>query len=132
VLTTDQWGDYLIYRLHPRYRAFIDGRSDFYDAQVRDDYLALMGAKWNWKQVMDRYGFEAALLPLDWPLGSLLKSDSDWELLYDDGHALYFERRVGAAHGEWSTGEPESRMALELALSEGPVHPRGNLLGRLK
>ena len=92
VLTTDQWGDYLIYRLHPRYRAFIDGRSDFYDPQVRDDYLALMGAQWNWEQLLERYEFEAALLPLDWPLGSLLKKSSDWELIYDDGQSLYFER----------------------------------------
>jgi hypothetical protein len=94
VLTTDQWGDYLIYRLHPRYRAFIDGRSDFYDPQVRDDYLALMSANWNWEQLIDRYGFEAALLPLDWPLASLLKKRPGWELIYDDGQALYFERRA--------------------------------------
>ena len=94
VLTTDQWGDYLIYRLHPRYRAFIDGRSDFYDPQVRDDYLALMGANWNWRQLLERYEFDSALLPLDWPLASLLKQSSDWELIYDDGQALYFQRRA--------------------------------------
>jgi hypothetical protein len=93
VLTTDQWGDYLIYRLYPRYRAFIDGRSDFYDPRVRDDYLALMGANWNWPQLLERYEFDSALLPLDWPLGSLLKSSPEWELIYDDGQALYFERR---------------------------------------
>ena len=78
VLTTDQWGDYLIYTLHPEYRAFIDGRSDFYDPQVRDDYLALMGANWNWEQLLERYEFDAALLPLDWPLGSLLKNSAGW------------------------------------------------------
>ena len=103
VLTTDQWGDYLIYRLHPRYHAFIDGRSDFYDPQVRDDYLDLMGAKWNWEQLLARYEFEAALLPLDWPLGSLLKKSPEWELVYDDGQALYFERK-GAPKGLLRSG----------------------------
>ncbi len=32
IFTFDQWGDYLIYRLYPRTRVFIDGRSDFYGA----------------------------------------------------------------------------------------------------
>jgi hypothetical protein len=95
VLTTDQWGDYLIYRLHPQYHAFIDGRSDFYAPEIRDDYLSLMGAHWNWERLMDRYEFQAALLPLDWPLASLLKKHADWELIYDDGQALYFERKAG-------------------------------------
>jgi hypothetical protein len=133
VLTTDQWGDYLIYRLHPRYRAFIDGRSDFYDPQVRDDYLALMGAKWNWEELLDRYDFEAALLPLDWPLGSLLKARSDWELIYDDGQSLYFERRAGdraiAEARSEANGGTFSPMPLG---SEAQESSRANLLGRLK
>lgn len=133
VLTTDQWGDYLIYRLHPRYHAFIDGRSDFYDPQVRDDYLALMGAAWNWERLLERYELDSALLPLDWPLGSLLKKSPDWRLVYDDGQALYFERtaagstiaqgRFGAAQ---AGGEP-----LPL-LSRSREHSRANFLGRLK
>ncbi len=35
IFTYDQWGDYLIYRLYPRIRVFIDGRSDFYGARFR-------------------------------------------------------------------------------------------------
>ncbi|MCB1019650.1 MAG: hypothetical protein KDC27_06955 [Acidobacteria bacterium] len=118
VLTTDQWGDYLIYRLHPEYHAFIDGRSDFYDPQVRDDYLALMGAKWNWASLLARYEFDAVLAPLDWPLGNLLKTDANWELVYDDGQALYFERR-----------RPSSEPAAGARYEEPP---RANLLGRLR
>src|SRR5205814_8960210 len=30
VFTSDQWGDYLIYRFYPDQQGFIDGRSDFY------------------------------------------------------------------------------------------------------
>src|SRR5579863_3105836 len=39
ILTTDQWGDYLIYRFYPRGRVFVDGRSDFYGPEVGRDYL---------------------------------------------------------------------------------------------
>jgi hypothetical protein len=133
VLTTDQWGDYLIYSLHPEYHAFIDGRSDFYDPQVRDDYLALMGAAWNWESLLDRYEFDSALLPLDWPLGSLLKSSPDWELIYDDGQALYFERKAApntTARDRFGSeeGAPGPLALLSLSAQE----PRANLLGRLK
>ena len=30
LLTTDQWGDYIIYCFYPRQKVFMDGRSDFY------------------------------------------------------------------------------------------------------
>jgi hypothetical protein len=133
VLTTDQWGDYLIYRLHPRYHAFIDGRSDFYDPEVRDDYLALMGANWNWERLMDRYEFDSALLPLDWPLASLLKKRPDWVLVYDDGQALYFEREaVKNMTAQERFGLQGDASEGLLLLSEGQDGPRANLLGRLK
>ena len=92
VLTTDQWGDYLIYRLYPRFKVFIDGRSDFYAPQVRDDYLALMGSKWDWESRLDRYEFDALLLPVEWSLAAVVKERSDWRVVYDDGQALLFER----------------------------------------
>ena len=93
VLSTDQWGDYLVYRFYPEYKTFIDGRSDFYDPAVRDEYLALMNGKWGWQRLLDKYEFEAALLPSSWALTSTLKLDPGWRLVYDDGAALYFERR---------------------------------------
>ncbi len=61
VLTSDQWGDYLIYRLNPQYRAFFDGRSDFYAPQIREDYIALMSATWDWQDKTDRYEFDSVL-----------------------------------------------------------------------
>jgi hypothetical protein len=92
LLSTDQWGDYLVYRFHPALKVFIDGRSDFYAPQIRDDYLVLMNSKWGWQGALERHGFEAALLPASWALSQTLKLDPDWRLLYDDGEALYFER----------------------------------------
>lgn len=92
ILSTDQWGDYLIYRFHPNTKVFIDGRSDFYDPQVRDDYVDLLGPKWGWQQTMEKYRFDGALIPVNWALASALKIDDDWSLVYDDGTALFFER----------------------------------------
>jgi hypothetical protein len=92
LLSTDQWGDYLVYRFYPEFKTFIDGRSDFYDPSIRDEYVALMNGKWGWQKIMDKHGFEAALLPASWALTSTLKIDPGWRLVYDDGEALFFER----------------------------------------
>ena len=84
ILTSDQWADYLIYRLYPRQRVFFDGRSDFYGAEVGADYQALYSATGGWSEALDRYGFEIALLPRDWPLAAVLERDPAWRLVDRD------------------------------------------------
>jgi hypothetical protein len=95
VLTSDQWGDYLIYRLYPRTRVFYGGRSDFYGQAIGEDYRVLLLAGRSSREVMARYGFTAALLPLDWPLGQILEQDPDWRVAYRDRHAVLLQRGRG-------------------------------------
>ncbi|HEY3741615.1 MAG TPA: hypothetical protein VGL53_17305, partial [Bryobacteraceae bacterium] len=92
LLTTDQWGDYLIYLNYPKQRVFVDGRSDFYGPEVGNQYLQLLQGQYQWKSLLEKHGFDHVLAPLDWPLASLLKSDPDWKLLDDTGKAVLFER----------------------------------------
>jgi hypothetical protein len=92
VLAPDQWADYLIYRLYPRARVFFDGRSDFYGPAAMDDYRVLLGAGETWSQVMARYGFTVALLPLDWPLGRILEREPGWRVVDRDKQAVLLER----------------------------------------
>ncbi len=92
VLTSDQWGDYLIYRMYPRTRVFFDGRSDFYGEAIGEDYRILQAAGRNTSEVMARYGFTAALLPLDWPLGQILEREPDWREIYRDRQAVLLVR----------------------------------------
>ena len=94
VLTSDQWADYLIYRLYPRQRVFFDGRSDFYGPAIGRDYAALLGAAPGWRELVDRYGFETALLPMDWPLGRVLENDREWTVVYRDRVSLLLARRL--------------------------------------
>jgi len=96
ILTSDQWADYLIYRLYPRTQVFFDGRSDFYGEAVGNDYQELLVAGRRSTQVIERYGFTAALLPLDWPLGQILERDAGWRVVYRDRQAVLLERRTGA------------------------------------
>ena len=87
ILTTDQWADYLIY-VNPAQKVFIDGRSDFYGPQVGNDYLRLTSGAWDWRQLLDKYRFDLALLPVDSPLATILKQAPDWRVLVDDGKRI--------------------------------------------
>jgi hypothetical protein len=93
ILSSDQWGDYLIYRFYPRVRVFVDGRSDFYGQEYGKDYIHLAGGNYRWPQVMDKYRFDLALIPVEWPLAELLKRDPAWRVKQDDGMAILLERR---------------------------------------
>lgn len=93
VLTTDQWGDYLIYRNYPKQKVFVDGRSDFFGKEIGDQYLHMLQGHWDWEALLDKHGFEVVLSPVEWPLASLLKRHKDWELVDDDKKALLFVRR---------------------------------------
>jgi len=101
ILTSDQWADYLIYRFYPRQRVFFDGRSDFYGPDLGADYVRLAGAQDGCRQLLDRYRFEVALLPRDWPLGALLDGDGGWKREYRDAVATLYVRQ----------GIPEARRA---------------------
>lgn len=92
ILTSDQWGDYLIFRLYPRTRVFFDGRSDFYGPALGADYSALQAGAPGWRERMARYGFEVALLPRQWALAAELGDDPEWQRVYQDSTAVLFRR----------------------------------------
>jgi hypothetical protein len=92
VFTSDQWGDYLIYRGWPRQKVFVDGRSDYYGRAVADDYLALMYGRRGWENLFRKYAFNLVLVPLDWPLASLLDKDPKWRRIREDKLGVLYER----------------------------------------
>ena len=92
VFTSDQWGDYLIYRGWPSQRVFIDGRSDFYGPSVGKDYLRLMGGRPGWENLLRDYRIGLALVPADWPLRSLLAGVPGWQLVRSDRLAALYAR----------------------------------------
>lgn len=94
VLTSDQWADYLIYRLYPRQRVFFDGRSDFYGPSLGAEYRLLQVAGTGWREALRRHGFERALLPRDWPLSTMLDREPGWRRVYEDAAGVLFVRKA--------------------------------------
>jgi hypothetical protein len=90
IFTFDQWGDYLIYRLYPRTKVFVDGRSDFYGDDFEEKCIAVLGVKYDWEKTLGGFGVDTILLPPSAPLAGALKESSRWRVVYDDGVALVF------------------------------------------
>ncbi len=96
VFAPDEWGDYLIYRLYPDVKVFIDGRFDFYGSRFTEKYLDVMNVKYDWEDNLKRYGIQTVLLPVDAALAGALKQSARWRPVYDDGVAIAF-RAAGPA-----------------------------------
>jgi len=86
----DQWGGYLIYRLFPHYKTFLDGRSDMYGEDLLNEYLKLLQAEYGWKQLVEKYQIQWMLLPVKNPLATVLKESSQWQVIYDDPVSIIF------------------------------------------
>ncbi len=89
------WGGYLIWRLYPRERVFIDGRSDVYsltDDFVVREYLKAYTASADWREPLDRYGVRLVLVEPEAPLAAQLAQAAGWRQLYADQHAVMYER----------------------------------------
>jgi len=99
VFAPDQWGDYLIYRLYPGTRVFLDGRSDFYGPDFVQKAVDALNVNYGWQQTLDKFKVNTILLPPSMPLAGALKECSRWRLVYDDGVALVF-RSASRTGGE--------------------------------
>jgi hypothetical protein len=89
-----QWGGYLIYRLWPSIRVFDDGRTDFYGPRFVEQGLRTWEAGPDWAEILAQYRVNAALLPVDSPLATVLGESAEWKLMYSDRVALMFVKKT--------------------------------------
>jgi hypothetical protein len=90
IFTFDQWGDYLIYRLYPETKVFMDGRSDYYGSAFNQKYLDVITVNYGWESTLARFGVDTVLMPPGSPLAGALKESARWRVVYDDGIAVVF------------------------------------------
>jgi hypothetical protein len=94
LFSTDLWGGYLIYRLYPSLKVFIDGRSDFYGPAFVKGYLDILNAQPGWDDRLERYGVSRILIPSYIPLSAVLKESRHWRIVSDDGVAILFAKTI--------------------------------------
>ena len=63
IFTNDEWGDYLICRLYPAHKVFVDGRSDFYGDDFEDKYIDVLNVKYGWEKTLSGFGVDTILMP---------------------------------------------------------------------
>src|SRR5262249_8282652 len=94
----DQYGGYLIYKLYPRIKVFVDGRSDFYrQGKVLEDARTLATIKPGWQSVLDERGIQWMLLERDEPLALIAQVSGQWLSIYEDKTAQILMRKHSPA-----------------------------------
>lgn len=86
------WGGYLILVM-PEHRVFVDGRNDFYGANLIQDFRSVSEVHTNWEVVLHRCGVGWTILPRAHPLNELLALRSDWSVAYADDVAAIYVRK---------------------------------------
>jgi hypothetical protein len=133
-----QWGGYLIYRLWPSLRVFDDGRTDFYGPRFVNEGLRVWDVHPGWSGILDRYQVNAALLPVDSVLASVMRERDDWKPIYQDGVAVLFAKveagkEICTAEGHMS-GISEIKVvdAKQVVANASPETTDGNANGSVE
>lgn len=107
------WGGYLIWRLSPSTRVFIDGRADLYDKQLLDQFADTYQFTDNWNQILRQWSIGTVLVPRDSPLATGLLSRPGWTMFYQDEQAVVITEasRAHPADLGLPASSPENRNA---------------------
>lgn len=99
------WGGYLIKRLYPDYRVYIDGRADVYGDKFMTEAMRTYDGHTGWREPLDRLSVTTVLVAPDAPLASLLRNDGEWKKVYEDRQAVIFTKdRLQTADSRTTAG----------------------------
>jgi hypothetical protein len=95
VFTADHQGGYLIWKLYPRFKPYIDTRLILRTADEYAEYLELADHPERFQAFQQRHGFSFVVLPVLYPdrylgLIALLYDSPAWKLIYTDGSDVVF------------------------------------------
>jgi hypothetical protein len=82
------WGGYLIWKLYPTTRVFIDGRADLYGERMLHQFADTSQFKGSWQQAIELWKIDTVLVPADSPLATGLQTLPAWNISYQDSQAI--------------------------------------------
>lgn len=93
-------GSYLIYRLYPKERVFVDGRPEGYPASFsKDIYIPMQKNGAVWREIDNKYHFQAIVFghtdttPWAKQFLSRIIKDKEWAIVYFDDYGVVFVRQ---------------------------------------
>ena len=87
------WGGYLIWRLYPEYRVYIDGRADVYGDEFIFDYTSIYRSELGWEDKLESQNVQTVLLEPHAPLANTLHLSADWKIAFEDQVSIIFVRK---------------------------------------
>jgi hypothetical protein len=96
LVSPDDWGGYLIYRLYPRVRMVVDDRHDFYGEQFLKSYLKMVHVEPGWEDFLQQSGAHCVVVPKSSALANILAETGSWHAIYADDVAVVFVRTPGS------------------------------------
>jgi hypothetical protein len=88
------WGGYAIWKLYPRYQVFVDGRADLYGDTLLRQFETAISLHDGWREILDQWGVNTVLLPLNCTLAQALMINPDWRPSFNDSKAVVLVRSV--------------------------------------
>lgn len=92
IFSEDYWGGYIIYRLYPQNRVFVDDRHDFYGDAFLKRYLKIIRVEPGWEAGLKSMNPNWILLPRESTLTNILKEMPQWKVIYEDENAALFQK----------------------------------------
>ena len=89
------WGGYLIWRLWPDYRVFVDGRTYLYGDEILRDYVEIQALGPRYEDLLDRYEVSFVLTKAGDALSVVLSRTPGWHLAYEDDTAVIYVQGGG-------------------------------------
>jgi hypothetical protein len=84
IFNTYGYGGYLIYRLYPEQKVFIDGRADMYGDDFLGKYKVIHDGLPDWEKEFDQYDIDYVVCRRKASIRQLLLTRGDFKLVYDD------------------------------------------------
>lgn len=104
IFAPDSWGGYLIYRLYPQNKVFVDDRHDFYGVDFLRDYLKAIRLTPDWDKFLNEKHVNWTLLPAGSSLVNMLEETAQWNVVYRDSTAVLLERKQLLASSDYRVG----------------------------
>lgn len=87
------WGGYLLYRIWPSQRLFIDSQSDFYGESLTRQYAEIIDGNGNWGEVLNQYNVLWIVIPRKAGLVNKVLASNNWGIAYEDPLTIIFARK---------------------------------------
>jgi hypothetical protein len=86
MFNTYSFGGYILYRLYPEQRVFIDGRADMYGDEFIKKYHKIYTGQAGWEELLNKHKIDYVVCERDAAIRQLLLARGDFSLVHDDAN----------------------------------------------